>query len=176
MIRAQAVHPSSQSEPGTPVITGRHVLFAIVGFFVLVTGVNGIMIYKALTTFGGVETQDAYRKGLAYNQRIAAEEAQAALGWHDELGYSAADRALTLALKDRDGRPVTGASVTATVGRSATNSFDQTLTMSESSAGQYRAPVSLAPGTWIVDAAVSHEAAAGKTAEFAIRRRIWLKP
>ena len=43
------------------------------------------MIYKALTTFGGVETPDAYRKGLAYNQRIAAEEAQAGLGWHDEL-------------------------------------------------------------------------------------------
>ena len=29
------------------------------------------MIYKALSTFGGLDTPDAYRKGLAYNQRIA---------------------------------------------------------------------------------------------------------
>ncbi len=158
MNRSQTLPSSPPGERAAPAITGRHVLFAVVGFFLLVTSVNGLMIYKALTTFGGVETPDAYRKGLAYNERIAAEEAQAGLGWHDELTYAAADRALTLALKDRDGRPVSGASVTATVGRSATDTFDQTVTMTESSAGLYRAPVSLAPGTWIVDATASRKA------------------
>jgi nitrogen fixation protein FixH len=176
MTRNQALPSSAPGEPGAPAVTGRHVLFAILGFFVLVTAINGIMVYKAVTTFGGVETPDAYRKGLAYNQRIAAEEAQAGLGWHDELTYSAADRALMLVLKDREGRPVPGASVTATVGRSATNTFDQTLTMSESSEGQYRAPVGLAPGTWIVNIMVSRQASAGTNPEYAIRRRLWLKP
>jgi nitrogen fixation protein FixH len=176
MIRKQANPSSAPGEPSAAPITGRHVLFAILGFFVLVTGVNGIMAYKAVTTFGGVETPDAYRKGLDYNQRIAAEEAQAGIGWQDELTYSAADRALVLILKDCEGQPVPGASVTATVGRSATNTFDQTLTMSEISAGLYRAPVNLAAGTWIVDATAARKASAGKDAEFAIRRRLWLKP
>lgn len=177
MIRGQAIRSSSPGARGTSAVTGRHVLFAVLGFFALVTGVNGIMIYKALTTFGGVETPDAYRKGLAYNQRIAAERAQAELGWQDEVSYSAPDRALTLLLKDRDGRPVSGASVTATVGRSATNSFDQTLAMSESSDGRYQAAVDgLGPGTWIVNVTVSRAASAGADTAFAIRRRLWLKP
>jgi nitrogen fixation protein FixH len=49
-------------------ITGRKVLVAMVSFFAVVTAVDGIMIYQAISTFGGLETKDAYRKGLSYNQ------------------------------------------------------------------------------------------------------------
>lgn len=177
MIGGQAAPSPSQGGRGASAITGRHVLFAVLGFFALVTGVNGIMIYKALTTFGGVETPDAYRKGLAYNQRIAAEEAQADLGWQDEVSLSAQDHALTLLLKDRGGKPVSRAIVTATIGRSATNRFDQSLTLSESSEGHYQAAVSdLGPGAWIVNITASPGASSGKDTTFAIRRRLWLKP
>ena len=40
-------------------------LLIFIGFFVTVFLVNGLMVYDALSTFGGLETPDAYRKGLA---------------------------------------------------------------------------------------------------------------
>ena len=64
-------------------ITGRHVLYAILAFFLTVTAVDAFMIYKAVSTFGGIETQDAYRKGLQYNQRLEAEKVRRASGWED---------------------------------------------------------------------------------------------
>jgi nitrogen fixation protein FixH len=64
------------------------VLIVFLGFFATIFLVNGIMIYDALSTFGGIETADAYRKGLAYNARIAEGAAQAQRGWRDNLAYA----------------------------------------------------------------------------------------
>ena len=52
------------------------VLICLVAFFAVVAGVNGIMIRAAVSTFGGVETGNAYQAGLAFAQEIAAVEAQ----------------------------------------------------------------------------------------------------
>ena len=63
-------------------IKGKHVLFAMLSFFGVILVVNGVFTYFALSTFTGVSTDDAYRRGRAYNQTIeAAMEDQALLLW-----------------------------------------------------------------------------------------------
>jgi len=49
--------------------------WTFVGGMLLVIVVNGVMISYALGTFPGLSTEDAYRRGLAYNQTIAAADA-----------------------------------------------------------------------------------------------------
>ena len=54
-------------------IRGGHVLAAMLAFFAVIIVADATMIYKALTTFGGVDNPNAYRQGVAYNQRIARD-------------------------------------------------------------------------------------------------------
>ena len=54
------------------VITGRHVLIGMLVFFGVILGVNGMFLYSALSTYTGVVSDEPYRKGLNYNERIEA--------------------------------------------------------------------------------------------------------
>lgn len=89
-------------------LRGGHVLLVFIGFFVTVFVVNGVMIYEAISTFGGLETPDAYRKGLAYNQRIAEGVAQEQRGWHDTLAYARDTERVRLGVADHEGAAVPG--------------------------------------------------------------------
>ncbi len=73
-------------------MTGRTVLICLVGFFAVVAGVNAVMIRAAVSTFGGVETANAYQAGLAFAREIAAAEAQDALHWQVRAKVAAARR------------------------------------------------------------------------------------
>ena len=55
-----------------PRLTGWKVLGILVAFFATVATVNGIMIHYALSTFPGVEDDQAYEHGLHYNDTLAA--------------------------------------------------------------------------------------------------------
>ncbi len=37
-------------------ITGRHVLFLMLGFFAVIIATDSFLVYKAISTFGGIET------------------------------------------------------------------------------------------------------------------------
>lgn len=50
---------------------GRVVLFSILGFFMTFICVNAFFAYKALSTYTGVVVENAYEKGLHFNQIIA---------------------------------------------------------------------------------------------------------
>lgn len=155
-------------------ITGWHVLAALLGFFITVTSVNGVMIYQALKTFGGIETKDAYRQGVAYNTRIEQEAAQARLGWADTVSLTPTNDRVSLTLTGHDGAPVRGLAIKATLGRPATNKYDQSLTLAEAAPGTYEATViALATGSWTI----TIEAANDKgEAIYTVRRRLWVKP
>ena len=78
-------------------VRGRHVLLGLVAFFGLIFLVNGVFIYYALSTFGGGDTSDPYRKGLHYNDTLAEAAREAEQGWDAKLIYGASGRlALTL--------------------------------------------------------------------------------
>jgi len=159
----------------TPRLRGWHVLAVFLGFFATVFVVDGFMIYKAVSTFGGIETQDAYRRGLAYNERIAAGAEQERLGWSDELSFVAEGERVRVALADKNGVPVEGVALTASIGRPATDRFDRQLAFTQTGSGTYEAQAAdLQPGWWTVE--LQANSAASDAPLFASRQRLWIKP
>ena len=156
-------------------LNGRHVLLTFIGFFLVVFAVNGIMVYKAESTFAGLDTDDPYRKGLDYNERIAAAAAQSRLGWRDRTDYVPATRHLRVTLTDKAGGAVPGLTLTAELGRPATSRFDQKISLTQTGTGIYEADLaSLDPGTWTVDLWARH--GEDDAALYEARRRLWIKP
>lgn len=156
-------------------LRGRDVLLGLIGFFLIVFAVNGYFLYSALSTHTGVVANEPYRKGLAYNDRIAADERQARLGWTGDLEAERSGR-ISLSLSDRDGRAVTGQAVTVSIGRPVTGKDDTALALKETAPGLYvAAGAALAPGAWIVSADVADHANAANPS-YRLRRRVWLKP
>jgi nitrogen fixation protein FixH len=138
----------------------------------LVVVVNGVMIALAIGTFPGLQTEDAYRKGLAYNETIAAAEAQAERGWQMRLQVDPAaptaapapaatapasaeaageGRTATLSVRfiDRHGQPVSGLDVQAYLIRPTVAGHDVALPLAPQGAGVYAATVAVPlPGVW----------------------------
>lgn len=156
-------------------LSGRTVLVVLVAFFGVVFAVNGYFAYAALQTYTGVVAQEPYRKGLTYNRRIDADARQSERGWTAEV---AADRDghARLDIAARDGQPVGGLAVTATLGRPSTDEFDRRLTFVETKPGHYESTVAaLDAGNWIVTLAAREGGPAAEPV-FQLRRRLWLKP
>ncbi len=169
---------SSPQPSGTRHLNGRHVLLSLIGFFGIVFAVNGVMIYKAESTFGGLDTDDAYRKGLAYNERVAAAEAQAKLGWRNKLDYLPERRRIRVSLTDAAGEAVSGLALMAQVQRPATNRFDREIALEQTGPGIYEADVAvLDAGWWTVNLTARKGAAdQNEAALYESRRRLWIKP
>ena len=133
-------------------ITGRFVLIAIVSFFLVVIGVNAVMMRLAIATLPGTEVDSAYGASLAYQKEIDAAHEQNGRGWkvdaHVELqpnGHA------TLALQARDshGTPIAGLAVSGHLERPTDRRADQTLNIVESGEGVYHGVAQgVAPGLW----------------------------
>ena len=157
-------------------IRGGHVLAAMLAFFAVIIVADTTMIYKALTTFGGVDNPNAYRQGVAYNQRIARNAQQSLIGWQEEIVAVGAPERLRATLRDHASSPVGGKKVTATFGRPATNRFDAALDLTEVAPGQYEVQLPQAgEGSWIVDLNV-YDGGASTEPLYQARRRVWIKP
>lgn len=157
-------------------LTGAHVLLSLVGFFAVIVMADATLIYKAITTFGGVDNVNAYRDGLAYNARIAADARQSDLGWQDQMTISGDPARLRYSISGKDGQPVGGQRIVAKVGRPATTRFDRTLTLLEAAPGRYETVLEGAEsGTWLVEAQVFSGPDDGEPV-FQVRRRLWVAP
>ena len=158
-------------------LTGRHVLLALFAFFGMMLIANGIFLYYALSTFNGVETADAYRRGLTYDQRVGEADAQAARGWQATLGYDRGRGQLSLHLQDREGFAVPGLTVTAEIGRPATDRFDRTLTLGQAEPGLYRVGAGpLDAGQWIVALEARRLRDGVSVVVYRMKERLWVKP
>lgn len=133
--------------------------YTFVAGFAVVLIANGTMLYFATSTFSGLSTKQAYLEGLAYNDKVAAEQAQKALGWRwdiDLAEVSAADtsseaRTATLRIfgQDAEGRPLDGVALSALVRRPTVQGLDQTVDFRATGPGRYEASVTLPkPGLW----------------------------
>lgn len=162
-----------ESEPRT--IDGRHALALLIVFFGIVFSVNGYFLYSALSTHTGVVSVEPYRKGLAYNQRIAADEQQTALGWHDEITVSR-DGVITIDIKGPDGHAISGLTITGTIGRPSTAAHDRPLALGGQPAGRYSATTTaLSEGAWIITLE-ARKSLDDAEPVYRARRRLWLKP
>lgn len=157
----------SSVDPGAGFrLRGRHVLFAVVGFFAVVIALDATFMVLAIRSFPGQVSATPFEDGLAYNRTIARREAEARLGYSAEA--VAVGNAVEVRMRRRDGSSLTGAALTATLTRPATDAGQLTLAFTEASPSLYRASVPGLTGTW--DLALSVRDAAGQT--FTADRRL----
>lgn len=140
---------SSPREPRR--ITGRMVLIGFIAFFGVIAAVNGVFMYMAINTWPGLTTEDAYIKGLNYNQTLADGERQTALGWRSDVTLSADGQAMVV-LTDPSGNAVSGLIVSVEFARPVGSLETHTVALSETMPGTYTGP--FAPtekGRWKAD-------------------------
>jgi nitrogen fixation protein FixH len=124
--------------------TGRKMLAVTVAFFGVIITVNGVMAWKAVSTFPGLEVTNGYVASQTWDAEMAAQKA---LGWRLEARYAAG--ALELAFTESDGRPAAIAGLSVLVGRPAAATEDVYPVFAEEG-GVYRAPLALGPGKWML--------------------------
>ncbi len=166
--------PTANGGPPQHGLQGWHVLAIALGFFGSIFAVNGYFIVAALATHSGVVAEEPYRKGLGYNQRIAADDRQTALNWRADLDIKATGT-ITLTLHDAADHPIANQRVAVSLGRPTTRAFDRTLALAETAPGIYAgATRELAAGAWIADADIQDPER--QDLDYRIRRRLWLTP
>lgn len=152
-------------------VTGRHVLYAVLAFFAVVLAANGTFIFLALSTWTGLSTENAYQRGIDYNEVLDAAARQRALGWTGALKFDGRGR-LSLIVADRQGKPVDKLTVRADIRRPTNENFDRAVTLARSGAGTYSVELELPlRGQW--DVRAIGEAQDGR--RFEIEDRIWRK-
>jgi len=132
-------------------LTGRMVLVGLVAFFGVVLGANGLLVHKALSTFGGVETDSSYRAGQLFERDVAMARAQDAQHWRVEASVTpAADGSALLDIVARDGAglAVAGIAATATFERPTDRRLDRSVAVSEDKPGHFRGSAAISPGQW----------------------------
>ena len=110
--------------------------------FLIVTAVNGVLIFAAVDSFSGLETDNAYEKGIHYNQALAAAAVNAQTGWHAEPSVTTGSdglRQLDVLITDRAGMPVTALAVEAFLVRPTNAGMDTVITLQGQGAGHYAA-------------------------------------
>ncbi len=153
-------------------LKGWHVLVALLSFFGVMIAANMVFLYFAVTTFTGLETADAYRKGVAYNDRLEEARQFEKLGWQGKI--SAKDGHLEVTLLSQDGTPVRGLRVDGKAGRPATDRFDRTVVFEDAGSGRYQSEkIDLAPGHWIV-AIEARDPVAKEVVRLRLKERLWL--
>ncbi|MCH9808521.1 MAG: FixH family protein [Alphaproteobacteria bacterium] len=154
-------------------LKGWHVLAALLAFFGTMIAANGVFLYYAITTFTGVETSDAYRKGVAYNARLEESRQLGKLGWQGKFKVN--DGVIELVLVGEDGTPVRGVRIDGKVGRPATDRYDAQAKFSEIGDGIYRSDkLTLAPGNWIVTVEARDPVSKDASPRFRLKERLWL--
>ena len=131
-------------------VTGRTVLICLVAFFAVVAGVNAIMIGAAVSTFGGVETQNSYQAGLAFAREIAAVEAQDALGWQVRATVSAGAGAtfVKVTAADAAGQPLAGLQATALLAHPTDRRADHVVPLTVEAPGRFQGRTAALVGQW----------------------------
>lgn len=133
----------SDTPQGRP-LTGRKVAVIVVGAFSVVIAVNLVLAWQAVRTFPGLEARNGYVASQGFDARRAA---QASLGWTLDVAYAGGE--LVLTFHDAQGGRVSPAALDVLVGRT-TEAADDRRPGFDSHAGQYRAPLALAPGKWLI--------------------------
>ncbi len=135
-------------------LTGRHVLYMLLGFFGFIMVINGVFIFYAVDSWPGLSTRDAYRKGLAYNETLEAAKAQAARGWQSRIRFTAQGERrglLSVSIRGRESQAISGLQVTAHMVRPTHEGFDQNVRLQHIQSGLYQNTVAFPlPGRWQV--------------------------
>lgn len=137
-------------------VTGRTVLWWLVGFFLFIFAANAIMVRAAISTFGGVETQSSYKAGLQFGKEAAAAHRQDGLHWQVS-GKLTRDKAgatkLDIVARDAKGLALTGLTADARLAHPADSRLDRDIPVRAIGGGDFHGEADVNPGQWelIVD-------------------------
>jgi nitrogen fixation protein FixH len=146
-------------------VKGWHVAAGVAAFFAVVVGVDAAFLVTAYRTHPGQVAARPYETGLIYNAELERLRVQNALGWR--TGAEARPDGLAVLMQDRDGRPLSGLKVKATLQRPATEQGRAEVALTEVAPGQYGVQRALS-GAW--DARI--EAVDGAGRSFIAERRL----
>jgi nitrogen fixation protein FixH len=142
-------------------MNARFIPWLFVAGMALVVAVNGALIYFATATWSGLSVERAYEKGLAYNRAIAAAARQEALGWRFAVRLTSSADATIVAVEatDRDGKPIDGLQIEATLDRPVEAGKTPPIALQADGQGHYAAKMNrLRPGQWDARLVVSRGA------------------
>lgn len=132
-------------------LTGRTVLLSFVAFFGIIFAANVVLVRAALTSFGGVETESAYKAGLAFKGDKEAAAAQDARGWRVEAALSRGGdgtRTIAVTARDANGAPLAGLVPQARLSHPTDAKRDRVLSLTEAEPGRFIGAAEAAPGQW----------------------------
>ncbi len=156
-------------------LTGKHVLFLFVAFFGIIFAVNARLIYLSQSSWTGLETHDAYRKGLKYNQQLSSSEAQNTRGWTMTLVKKTdanGQLMLTATPKDKAGENLSGLAMSVELKRPTHEGIDKAFPLKETSLGVYAGQIEKIPlGKWYLFVT----AVQGKTILYRSKNELYLK-
>jgi nitrogen fixation protein FixH len=144
-------HPRPHETRKPRELTGRAVLFCILGFFGIVAAMNAVLVRAATTTFGGVDTPSAYKAGLAFNRDIAAARAQQARHWTVDakvVRSPQGDASLSVNVRDHNGAPPPAITLTANLAHPADTRRDRTIAVHQIAPGVFTGAAHVEPGQW----------------------------
>ncbi len=164
---------SNMKEPRP--LTGRKVLFWLVGFFAVVFAANGVFIYLALGSFPGVVVESSYEAGQAYNEEIAAAKAQDVLHWQVSSEFvrtGGTDGRLVVSAADAEGVPLYGIELHALLRNPAHAGSDEDVVFTADGGGRYIGEVQNVPaGNWTLVLEINQDG----ERKFRSENRIFLK-
>lgn len=128
--------------------SSRKPLWIILGCFSVVLLANATLVYFALTSWTGLETEQHYVKGLTYNNNLEGAKRQQALGWQANLDAKFEDGeniagTLQIEFVDRDGHSLSDLDVRVVTTRPTHDGYDQEFNVIHVGNGFYRGAFSL---------------------------------
>lgn len=131
--------------------TGLTILLTLLVFFGVVFAVNGAMIFAAISTMTGVDTDSAYQAGRMFEHDVAMARAQDARHWQVDAKVTAAadgERRVVVAARDAFGRPLNGMALAVTFERPTDRRLDRAVRVAEDSPGNFHGSADIAAGQW----------------------------
>lgn len=128
----------------------------------VVVAVNATLVYFAMHSWGGLVTDHAFERGVAYNRLIAEAAAEEALGWKADVAYQPAGggegAAVIVSLRTTDGKPMDHAAVALEAARPVEAETPVSLGLRNVGNGRYIADAaSLRAGQWDVRMTVAND-------------------
>jgi nitrogen fixation protein FixH len=111
----------------------------LAGLFPPVIAVNALLVVLALRSNTGLVSDNAFDTGQSYNRIIAAGLKQAALGWRvtARLQGGAGDARLQVTVRDADGAPLRGLTISGRLYSPVAPQPDQKIVLQEQVGGLY---------------------------------------
>ena len=148
---------------------------AFFAFFGVIFLANGIMIWSALGSWRGLETESPWAEYAAYEGEVDTAAAERVQSWQVDIEVTPSangDTRIAVALRNRNGQAVAAGRVRAGFIRPTDEGYDTMAQLSPTGPGTYAADVTLPlAGLWEVRVVAEHDGA-----KIQRRKRVNLQP